>query len=240
MEDSHENRHETEETDQSRAPQRRRRPPLSCTACRRRKLKCDRAQPCGQCVRSKTTAECIFVGAQSGPVLAPSQRRMSPPQIPNVTGVDGQFGRKGGIFVFDSRLGPDLKSNRVSKRNHLDDLQELHELRNRLRRLENSVGKSSHLQTPETSVCDVISEVETANISENVGVEDRVRFLPDSSFRGKKAKTRYFGRSHYTTTVSFVSIFPILTMRRMYSLNVVSRYRGFHAAGASSPRRGKG
>ncbi|KAJ5186058.1 hypothetical protein N7491_006071 [Penicillium cf. griseofulvum] len=183
-----------EEEDQSRPPQRRRRPPLSCTVCRKRKLKCDRSLPCGQCVRSKTTAQCVFVGVQPG-LVSQSQQHMSPPQLP---GMEEQSGRKSGIFVFDSKLGPNATSNRISKRGRPD---ELHELRSRLRVLENSLGKS-HLQTPETSVCDVFSEVDMIN-SENVGVDDRVRFLPDSSFRGKKAKTRYFGRSHYTTTVSF-------------------------------------
>ncbi|KAI3124857.1 transcriptional regulator family: Fungal Specific TF [Penicillium roqueforti] len=186
-----------DEVENSRAPQRRRRPPLSCTVCRKRKLKCDRSLPCGQCVRSKTTAQCVFIGAQPDPTS--DQRRMSPPQLPH-GGVEDQAGRKSGMFVFDSKLGPNSTSNRVSKRARSD---ELHELRSRLRVLENSLGKSSHLQTPETSVCDIFSEVDTANSSENVGVDDRVRFLPDSSFRGKKTKTRYFGRSHYTTTVSF-------------------------------------
>lgn len=128
---------------------------------------------------------------------------MSPPQLPTGMAVEGQSGRKSGMFVFDSKLGPNSTSSRVSKRGRPD---ELHELRSRLRALENSLGKSSHL-TPETSVCDVFSEVETTSSFENVGVEDRVRFLPDSSFRGKKTKTRYFGRSHYTTTVSFVCVF---------------------------------
>lgn len=36
-----------------RQPLRRRRPALSCLACRRRKVKCDRKDPCGQCVSSK-------------------------------------------------------------------------------------------------------------------------------------------------------------------------------------------
>lgn len=195
---------EIEVENESRAPQRRRRPPLSCTVCRKRKLKCDRSLPCGQCVRSKTTAQCVFVGAQPGTgiVSDSAQRRMSPPQLP-YGGVEEQSGRKSGMFVFDSKLGPNSTSNRVSKRGHSD---ELHELRSRLRVLENSLGKSSHLQTPETSVSDVFSEVGTANSFENVGVDDRVRFLPDWSFRGKKNKTRYFGRSHYTTTISFVSI----------------------------------
>ncbi|KAJ6089294.1 hypothetical protein N7467_004510 [Penicillium canescens] len=182
------------ENTEASAPQRRRRPPLSCTVCRRRKLKCDRSLPCGQCLRSKTPHECVFVGPQPGPA---EPQYMSPPVSRRA---NNEPGRKSGMFVFDSKLG--ANSPRGTKRARPD---ELHELRSRLRTLENSVGRPSVLQTPETSVGDLFSpsEGETAISSENVGVEDRVRFLPDASFRGKKAKTRYFGRSHYTTTVSF-------------------------------------
>ncbi|KAI1119554.1 hypothetical protein F5Y14DRAFT_446090 [Nemania sp. NC0429] len=35
-------------------PRRRRRPALSCFACRRRKIKCDRANPCARCVSTNT------------------------------------------------------------------------------------------------------------------------------------------------------------------------------------------
>lgn len=37
----------------------RRRPALSCETCRRRKVKCDRNQPCGQCLQTKT-ASCSY------------------------------------------------------------------------------------------------------------------------------------------------------------------------------------
>lgn len=37
-----------------RQPLRRRRPALSCLECRRRKVKCDRKDPCGQCTSTKT------------------------------------------------------------------------------------------------------------------------------------------------------------------------------------------
>ncbi|CAG8144340.1 unnamed protein product [Penicillium olsonii] len=169
-------------------PQRRRRPPLSCTTCRRRKLKCDRSLPCGQCVRSKTTDECVFTGAQPE-----TNRQMSPPLSRRRPSALSE--RKSGMFVFDSKMGPN--SSRVSKRRS----DELTEMRQRLKALESLL--KTNVQTPDTSVGDVYSEVDSASTSENVGVDDRVRFLPDSSFRGKKAKTRYFGRSHYTTTVSF-------------------------------------
>ncbi|KAJ5407626.1 hypothetical protein N7509_001509 [Penicillium cosmopolitanum] len=170
MADHHDFHHE-ESGDPARMVQRRRRPPLSCTECRRRKLKCDRSLPCGQCIRSKTADCCVFVGPQ--PVTSSeSSHRMSPPlsrtRLPN--GHDDQSQTSGGMFVFDAKLGPKSSSNR----------------------------------TPETSISDVYSEITTSqNSSDALGVDDRVRFLPDSSFRGKKGKTRYFGRSHYTTTVSF-------------------------------------
>lgn len=193
----------------SRSIQRRRRPPLSCTECRRRKLKCDRSLPCGQCVRSKTADSCVFVGPQPG-ASAGASRRMSPPvsrmRLP--TGPEEQVGAdSGGMFVFDSKMGPKSNSSRVSKRTNPD---ELFELRKRLRTLEHALSKSNPLHTPETSVCDVHSE-EASQGTEAAGVDDRVRFLPDCSFRGKHGKTRYFGRSHYTTTVSFVGdIYPLV------------------------------
>lgn len=40
-------------------PRKRRRPALSCEQCRRRKIKCDRNYPCGQCLQSKT-ASCSY------------------------------------------------------------------------------------------------------------------------------------------------------------------------------------
>ena len=39
-------------------PRRRRRPALSCFECRRRKIKCDRQDPCTHCVATKTP--CLF------------------------------------------------------------------------------------------------------------------------------------------------------------------------------------
>ncbi|KAI8989827.1 hypothetical protein BD414DRAFT_570706 [Trametes punicea] len=46
------------ETSQGRPKQKRRRQALSCTECKRRKIKCDRANPCGPCVRRGEQAKC--------------------------------------------------------------------------------------------------------------------------------------------------------------------------------------
>lgn len=43
---------------QAEAPRRRRRPALSCLACRRKKVSCDRAQPCRRCISAGSP--CIY------------------------------------------------------------------------------------------------------------------------------------------------------------------------------------
>lgn len=40
---------------------RRRRPPLACIACRRRKVRCDRKLPCQNCVRARRATSCAYV-----------------------------------------------------------------------------------------------------------------------------------------------------------------------------------
>ena len=221
-------------TESSKTMQRRRRPPLSCTECRRRKLKCDRSLPCGQCVRSKTTDSCMFSGSQ--PREQPeSPRRLSP---------TGQHARasndrpvsNGGRFVFDSKMGPKSSSDRVSKRSQPD---EMHELKHRLRVLESALGKPNALHTPDHSMSEVFSDNGTS-CTEAAGVDERVKFLPDACFRGKKGKTRYFGRSHATTTMSFVSSHGAVEDERSPSklltgVNLVPGYWMLHA-----PRSGKG
>jgi hypothetical protein len=57
-------------------PRKRRRPALSCVQCRRRKIKCDRNMPCGQCTSSKTSA-CLYASDPASPSKKPR--------------VDGQF-----------------------------------------------------------------------------------------------------------------------------------------------------
>lgn len=56
--DSSSEQHPEEGADQVR---RRRRPPLACIACRRRKVRCDRKMPCQNCVRARRVTSCAYV-----------------------------------------------------------------------------------------------------------------------------------------------------------------------------------
>jgi hypothetical protein len=55
----------SEPTSSAAPVHRRRRPPLSCEQCRRRKVKCDRNYPCAQCLQSKTVL-CTYTPGSVG------------------------------------------------------------------------------------------------------------------------------------------------------------------------------
>ncbi|PWY65009.1 C6 transcription factor [Aspergillus sclerotioniger CBS 115572] len=182
--------------DQSpKSPPRRRRPPLSCTICRRRKLKCDRALPCGQCVKSKTPGQCVYVGPQ-----APTSGRAgsTPPDRARVSSSRASPAH-GGLYVFDSKH---QSTNRVSKPKSRSD--ELHELRNRIQFLESALSKTGPIHTPESLGYDAPSEGGHRMGPEAHNLVDSVKDLPDRCcFRGKKSRTRYVGRSHSSVSLSF-------------------------------------
>ncbi|KAI1126187.1 hypothetical protein F5Y10DRAFT_245346 [Nemania abortiva] len=80
-------------------PRRRRRPALSCVACRRRKIKCDRANPCARCVSTNT--RCTYrlrSSSETNTARTHSQRgseglaASSPrtPPLPTQQAVDGE------------------------------------------------------------------------------------------------------------------------------------------------------
>ncbi|RAH63722.1 Zn(II)2Cys6 transcription factor, partial [Aspergillus aculeatinus CBS 121060] len=65
---------------------RRRRPAVSCSLCRRRKIKCDRQAPCSHCTRSGNQATCEYdnsdVSRPSQPALGVTPTRPAPYAIP--------------------------------------------------------------------------------------------------------------------------------------------------------------
>jgi len=56
------------------AVQKRNRTQLSCTSCRHGKLKCDRQQPCSQCVRKGRASQCTFPMTPRKPVVSLQNR----------------------------------------------------------------------------------------------------------------------------------------------------------------------
>ncbi|KAL7621971.1 hypothetical protein AAE478_007472 [Parahypoxylon ruwenzoriense] len=66
-----------------RQPRRRRRPALSCLECRRRKIKCDRNDPCAHCVSAKS--QCAYRIYGDEPVAREQQQPLSRPGSPQLS-----------------------------------------------------------------------------------------------------------------------------------------------------------
>ncbi|GME31802.1 uncharacterized protein LTHEOB_1867 [Neofusicoccum parvum] len=75
-----------EPNDRPRPPPNRRRdkPQLSCTLCRRRKLKCDRNQPCGTCSNRGLSYSCTYVSSTPSAINRVSQSRRYPQASPGM------------------------------------------------------------------------------------------------------------------------------------------------------------
>ncbi|KAK1832625.1 hypothetical protein QBC39DRAFT_68893 [Podospora conica] len=70
-------------------PRRRNRPALSCIQCRTRKIRCDRMEPCGSCLKSKIV-NCMYEEARRP---KPRLWRLSPAQDPDSPTSDDHFAR---------------------------------------------------------------------------------------------------------------------------------------------------
>jgi hypothetical protein len=172
----------------------RRRPPLSCTKCRLRKLKCNRQTPCNQCVKSKSPQACHYLPtladrpaapppkptATTWAVSTPSQPPSSASK-PATAAVPVNDTPRRGNPVFNSRISHQNSSRSLSPggptRDYVTD-----DLQSRVKALENDRHKCNQ---------DAMAE--------------RVEFLSPACFHGSNGKTRFFGRSHWAVTLEFVN-----------------------------------
>lgn len=67
------------------SPRKRRRPALACTSCRRRKVKCDRNSPCGQCTQ-RNSALCTYTEDDRTTITEKKKRK---PEFADATEVGG-------------------------------------------------------------------------------------------------------------------------------------------------------
>ncbi|RJE21593.1 MAPEG family [Aspergillus sclerotialis] len=178
---------------------RRRRRPLSCIVCRRRKLKCDRSLPCAQCIKSKTADSCTYAGPRAGPTSntrssgTPPRSRLQTPTPSNRTTAPA-----GGLYVFDSRH----KSlpNQGSKSGHSNELQEL---RSRVQNLENALSVQGTIPTPETLGGSGSTNIWSRLAPEDEVIRDLIDAMPEKYARGRNSRTRVVGRSDWTLSMSF-------------------------------------
>ncbi|KAL4878227.1 fungal-specific transcription factor domain-containing protein [Aspergillus karnatakaensis] len=184
------------EEDQNLTATRRRRPALSCAICRRRKLKCDRSLPCGQCIKSKTADQCVFSGPKPLQSAVPGSHGASSPSDRRHAASDGASSVGNGLYVFDSK-------HRVTKPKARSD--ELHELRSRVQTLEQALARSGGAaQTPGSSCYESVPELDIRPVPDTIS--NQVRNLSDRAcFRGRNGRTRFRGRSSGELTFTFLN-----------------------------------
>lgn len=187
------------------SPRRRRRPARSCEECRRRKVRCDRKQPCCHC--SLTQTACLYRN-DSIQVLAPitashSEKStdlsaLTPLRTPET------YSRSIGGISIQPKSGPSslstlssthgttsIEEQQSSADSFLRKEAELNELKRRVASLEFLLGKD----TPGTTKANRPSTPATSGTPDQPDVAQ----LPENKWLVLN-KSRLFGRSHWTHT----------------------------------------
>lgn len=177
----------------------RRRPPLACEQCRKRKIKCDRNSPCGHCTRARipncTYAPIYIPESKAGRKTSsklPSTRAGGAAQRPVLPAPssDAKPTTGEGREVVPESLGPSKASSSGPSSNvgSASDSSNVDWLIARVHELEDKLANVVHITEPRGN-------------SFVSGKEDSVAPLA-----GVISKTRYFGNSHWITITDLVCL----------------------------------
>ncbi|KAF4450392.1 hypothetical protein F53441_6516 [Fusarium austroafricanum] len=175
-------------------PRRRRRPAVSCTLCRKRKIRCNREWPCNHCMRSRR-GECVYVNPHPGP----SSKTAKPIQ-PLVTDTGDDFNgaplpTPEDHVVLPSGMATASSSTGVPTPLSQSSSQELESLKNKVRQLEDQLSAttvSPSQLTPTSNVETSISHLGGTFHMHSQGRPSGPLTIP----RAVSHKTRFFGQSH--------------------------------------------
>ncbi|UPK94791.1 hypothetical protein LCI18_005726 [Fusarium solani-melongenae] len=202
----------------SEPERRRRRPAVSCSLCRKRKIRCNREVPCSNCVRSRNDA-CIYENhplqvRSRGFELGHSVSHNTPTISTEVhdafmpTSQD-QGSNTSNASTAPSRSATSLEPTLTSASTlpTPPSSQEVEALRSRVRQLEDQLSRG-HPGSSQSMVSTPTSNIETA--SSRIGgtfhfySESHIfgRALPIT--RGISHKTRLFGQSHFVYTMTLL------------------------------------
>ncbi|KAI2617484.1 putative C6 transcription factor [Hypoxylon sp. NC1633] len=196
---------------------RRRRPPVSCVLCRRRKIRCNRESPCSNCVKSKS-GNCVYENHISNPLFQPPREtsdlgRLIPAhqEFHHSTPIPTNSACTAATSAVLSHLSrspptaPSLttESTRTSHQSSLD----LEYLRSRVRQLEEQLSRANR-GSSQSSAPTPASNIETisSKISGTFYIhhEDGSNGQSQAISRSVTHKTRVFGQSHWITGLSLI------------------------------------
>ncbi|KAI0843665.1 putative C6 transcription factor [Hypoxylon sp. FL0890] len=185
---------------------RRRRPPVSCTLCRRRKLRCSRESPCSNCVKSRS-GNCVYDNyvphsrdrtaehASGGPYW--ESHYLTPTS--SITSTFPSHTSRSPPRAATSTAAPTFAGQQPS--------QEVESLRSQIKQLEEQMAKATRTSPrPPASTSDCNIEAISSRVSGTFYVHRESRSTGESQTisRSVTHKTRVFGQSHWITGFSLV------------------------------------
>lgn len=178
----HESPSSSEPAKSSTPPRKRRRPALSCEQCRKRKIKCDREYPCGQCQQSKT-ATCSYSPDSVPPASSHVDKYQS--SLPRLTDRSRDFETFPLHSEHISRLPGVVRSERrapgVSRYSHTEsETRSQQGLLDRIQNLEKKLASTNRDSMRHPKEKEVVK----------TGFEQK-------ELNGTVSKTRFFGSSHW-------------------------------------------
>ncbi|KAF1938229.1 hypothetical protein EJ02DRAFT_469100 [Clathrospora elynae] len=195
---------------------RRKRPAISCTLCRKRKMRCDRERPCSNCVRSKT-GSCVYgtdVTEQrpSAGLSAPLQPRQNGPRVATAVPTPSAIPTPLAIQYDSSYASAFAPSTSNSSSSF-----ELAAMKARIAELEDKLSQAASTISSVYSATASTSAL-THNVETFTSFADTIDVLQDSRAfgranaisRGIAHKNRVFGQSHWMN--GFVIFCDIIEM----------------------------
>ncbi|KAF2870338.1 hypothetical protein BDV95DRAFT_595854 [Massariosphaeria phaeospora] len=191
---------------------RRRRPALSCTLCRRRKIRCNRETPCNNCVRSKTEA-CFYETQRPGP----PQQHVLPELRPNVNPISREDTTS--ISEISTASSHPFGAAQTSASTPASQplLSDFESMKRRIQELEDQLtkglpkeGVQTGVQSPETPSLSI--KTTTSAISGTFHIqESRLVSKGQTVYASVMHKKRLFGRSHWIMgTAVFWDLFEMI------------------------------
>ncbi|KAF2811596.1 uncharacterized protein BDZ99DRAFT_414077 [Mytilinidion resinicola] len=202
----------SEDSDMKQKRKRKRRAVVSCNACRRRKLKCDREQPCDRCIKGGVVETCAYNWHEISHADDEVQESAEDADEREINPESGRPTKKNGIVLGGGKLTglpfPEQKHDgRVEEKD-----EKIHQLKARLVALESQLPLNDGPSGLDRSY--PANEFE----SKYPGASS----LDDGFFKGRGYKTQFYGSS---SPLSILTHFPEvrILMKEIYPNSTLQR-----------------
>ncbi|PYH45997.1 Zn(II)2Cys6 transcription factor [Aspergillus saccharolyticus JOP 1030-1] len=193
---------------------RRRRPAVSCSLCRRRKIKCDRQAPCRNCVRSKNEALCEYDTSEVPQHLPPTFRAAVAHAIPTDNDLSRPSHTASSVSSPHSTVHATVSTKASTITSPHSD-QNVEALKDRVRQLEQRLAETAAKSAGEPPLAPIGEVVTAGSTLTGLFHLHNETIFPGQSraiTRSLMHKSRLFGQSHWMNGMAteFWNLFQVL------------------------------